>query len=201
MSANPACREGADSFRPHVKQHVRLEILDGRMRHASRQDVHEPVCRILALRHLEPQALEVRLRPLGRPEEDGPAPWPQKKYIVEEREELVPRLVDHHDNCHVELCHLPEGVDDLQRRGGVQPRRGLVQVDQGRARDQLQADAHALALPTADAPLLHAPHQTRLDVADLKNLESIVDDVIDGCRGGVARVAQLGGEVEILAHR
>ena len=59
-------------------------------------------------------------------------------HLIEEGEEGVPGLVHHHDHRHADGRQLLQGPDDVQRRGGVQARGGLVQHEDGGPRRQLQ---------------------------------------------------------------
>mmetsp|Transcript_58886 Transcript_58886/g.189373 ORF Transcript_58886/g.189373 Transcript_58886/m.189373 type:complete len:554 (-) Transcript_58886:56-1717(-) len=186
---------------PELEEHRRPEVLDLVVGHAAGQDVHEPVRGVLVLRHDEAQAVEVGLRLLGGAQVHGLAARAEQQHVVEEREEGVAGLVDDHGDGHAQVRHLLQGVDDLQRGGGVQARCGLVQPEQRGARGELQADVHALALAAADAALLHAADEAGLDVADLHHGQHVLHDVVDLLGRGRRRVPQLRGEVDVLAHR
>ena len=121
---------------------------------------------------------------------------------MEELEHLAARLVHHGDDGHP----LPGGeagdaAHHVVRDGAVEPAGGLVQEEQPRAREDLEADAEALPLPAADALGL-APADARVQCAGEPHLLDRVAGAGEllGDRHGV-RQLDLRRVVDCLAHR
>jgi hypothetical protein len=95
---------------------------------------------------------------------DGIRRWPKIHHppirheaeAMEELEHLAAGLVHGGDDRDPLGPREPgDAAHDVERGGAVEPAGGLVQEHQRRRRQQLDADAHAPALPAAD-PLAHA---------------------------------------------
>mmetsp|Transcript_10223 Transcript_10223/g.30494 ORF Transcript_10223/g.30494 Transcript_10223/m.30494 type:complete len:204 (+) Transcript_10223:2797-3408(+) len=118
-----------------------------------RDHVHEVVRGIVRRRRLE---LQRPVKPHGDlglgPLVHGAAARGEEKKLVQSLPDLTPGLVYHHSHRDPRtLADILEGLDHRQRRGRVQPGRGLVQEQRQRAGHHFHADIHALALAAGDA--------------------------------------------------
>mmetsp|Transcript_104664 Transcript_104664/g.302894 ORF Transcript_104664/g.302894 Transcript_104664/m.302894 type:complete len:312 (+) Transcript_104664:1074-2009(+) len=186
---------------PRVEEHLLREGRHVPVLHGAADDVHEPVGRVLELGHGEAQALEITLDSGGRAQVDRRSAAAQEQDVVDERKERVPRLVDDHDARHAEQPHSLQRRGHEQGAGGIEPCGGLVEEEHARLGDEFQADVHPLALAAADAFLLDATHEARLDVGEPHDAEDVIHDVPDPPGRDFRVVAQHGGELELLPHR
>mmetsp|Transcript_24923 Transcript_24923/g.63355 ORF Transcript_24923/g.63355 Transcript_24923/m.63355 type:complete len:414 (+) Transcript_24923:752-1993(+) len=164
---------------PELEQHLGLKVWNSLVQHLTADDIHEPVGSVLVLQHQEAQVVKVRLGTSGLAEVHGVPSLPEQENIIEECEERVSWLVDHHDACHTQLAHLLQGVHHGQGTCRIQARCGLIQEQHRRLCRKLQTDVHSLALASANATFLDAADDAILDVVDLHDVEHVLGDEFD----------------------
>ena len=137
----------------------------------------------------------------GGAEEDGPAVGEEAE-AGEEAVDLGAGLVHGGDDGHALAAReAGDAGDDVVGGGAVEAAGGLVQEEQPRAREDLEADAEALPLPAADALGL-APADARVQCAGEPHLLDRVAGAGEllGDPHGV-RQLDLRRVVDCLAHR
>mmetsp|Transcript_26534 Transcript_26534/g.75958 ORF Transcript_26534/g.75958 Transcript_26534/m.75958 type:complete len:214 (+) Transcript_26534:523-1164(+) len=107
--------------------------------------------------------------------------------------------MNHHDARHAQAAQCLQRQCHGKRARRVQPRGGLVQKKQRGLCSKLQAYVDSLPLPSADASLLDAAHDSVLDVVDLHDVQHVVDDMFDFVLRGADIVPQPCGKVNLLS--
>mmetsp|Transcript_135834 Transcript_135834/g.321938 ORF Transcript_135834/g.321938 Transcript_135834/m.321938 type:complete len:371 (-) Transcript_135834:191-1303(-) len=190
---------------PLEENRRQLRFLDPRVLlvNLSAQDVHHPVCGVLVLGHDQTEALKVGLGPEGRPDVGEVASGAQQHDVIQQREEAVARLMDDHDDRHAQLGQALQLLNQDQGAIGVQTGGRLVQEQDGRARCDLQANVHALALAPTQAlaggdPV---PHDHVLLGLELQHLHHVVRDLPDPVLLGARGHPLHRGEGDVLPDR
>lgn len=105
---------------PQRIKHLRNELRDPIVGDFPSNDVHNPVSRILRLRRLKAQLLEISLCTFGRSAVDRASSLAQQKHVVEEGKQRPTRLVYHHHRGEAQLGEFLQTVHDGQGAGGIQ---------------------------------------------------------------------------------
>ena len=166
----------------------RLELAD---------QVERELGAVLVVGHREAELGEVGRERGRRTAEDGPATGEEDE-AVEEAEDALARLVDGRDDNAAALRDAAKHLDDHERGGGVEPRRGLVEEQEDRVVDDVGADGHPAALPSG-----HPAVALVADDGVGRGAEAeMVDERLHARallgRGQRPREAELGGEGERL---